>query len=179
MDHTICNDAITNSGDDFANPLETMEELSHITTDSNEILIGSPSQTNQNMITAAYQCNLDTSLEATELIDNLSLQDFASSSTWDQFVSVSNENIDPSKEIEYAANCQEWLPNDGPCSFSPNVNNSALQTNIGEPILDSTSPFSGSQSTHTVLNGLTYQLLSTVVCIYYRLYKRARWRRCG
>jgi hypothetical protein len=168
MDHTILNDCITTFGDDFFDPLDIMEELNHVTTDSNEVLLGSPSQTNANMITPAYQCNLDTSTDATDFLNSLSLQDFAIGSPWGQSVSVSNENIDPSKNIAYVANCQELLSKNSISSFSPEINNSVLQTSIEQSVSDPTSSFFNSQSTHTGFNGLTYHHLNTMVRIYKR-----------
>ena len=167
MDHTLFNEVVTNSGEDFLNHFGIIEEeFSDITTNSNDVLHGLNSQVNSNILTPEYPCNLDTSTYATDFPNTLSLQDLASSSDWDQFPAISNDKIDTSKDTAYVVNCQGWQAKDDACSNQPDVNNDALQTNIEESVSDSTSLFCESLSTDTGVNGLTYQTLNAMVRIY-------------
>ena len=111
MDHTLFNEVITNSGEDFVNHFGIIEEFSDITTNSNDVLHGSNSQVNSNVLTPEYPCNLDTSTYANDFSTTLSLQDISSSSDWDQFPTISNDKIDTSKDTADVVNSQEWPSN--------------------------------------------------------------------
>ena len=166
MDHTLFNEVVTNSGEDFVNHFGIIEEFSDITTNSNDVLHGSNSQVNSNVLTPEYPCNLDTSTYANDFHTTLSLQDFASSSDWDQFPAISNDKIDTSKDTADVVNSDDWLAKDDAFSIPPDVNNFSLEKYIEESVSESASQFRESLSTDTGVNGLTYQTLNAMVRIY-------------